>query len=656
MVKYFIFFLSSIVALAFHSQIYAQDYSIGIDPGKSVVKKISDNTYLLENKVLELEIKTNNQQLMSISVKDILADKKIIWDKTTTNIGYVFANDGKSYSLNNANIKRISIRKNSLTIEANISPINSSFKWIFSLANSDNFIHQELIFLGKPLEKIRLFSLDTMANEVKVVGVVDGSPMFANHLFFSMENPMFQVVSDKNEKMLEYKFADIKDAQTKKLFDIGVVAEGQMRRDFLYYTEKIRARHYHPFLHYNSWFDLSFNADTLKEKACEQRMQKWRDSLVYKRHILLDGFLWDSGWDDFNNLWHFNRFFPDGFSNMNKLAKSFGASNGMWISPWGGYDDALVLRMNAVKKSHIPFKLSANGGFSLSDSVYYSYFATILKNLVREQKTSILKLDGVGAGLKASGPGELYYNDVAAFLRLLKEIRQINPTIYLSVTVGTWPSPMWLCYGDNIWRGGGDMGFLGKGNRRQQWMTYRDADLYNNIVTRAPLYPLNSVMIHGFVYAGKGLATKLDNDIRSFQDDAWMFWSMGPNLQEMYVNPNLLDSEKWDALSKIIAWNKDNTKILEDAHWFGGDPGKGEVYGYASWKEDHGFITIRNPKDKVVSYQLDIEKVLELRPQTKIKSLMLNSIYPDNRPVNDKHLTLAPLEVKVIEVSYPTLK
>ena len=39
----------------------------------------------------------------------------------------------------------------------------------------------------------------------------------------------------------------------------GVYPEGQLRRGFLFYMERERARRSAPFLHYNCWYDLGFS-------------------------------------------------------------------------------------------------------------------------------------------------------------------------------------------------------------------------------------------------------------------------------------------------------------------------------------------------------------------------------------------------------------
>ena len=93
-------------------------------------------------------------------------------------------------------------------------------------------------------------------------------------------------------------------------------------------------------------------------------------------------------------------------------------------------------------------------------------------------------------------------------LQLIAELRAAKPDIYINQTTGTWPSPFWLLHVDSIWRGGEDHWFV-KGSSRQQWMTYSDAQTYQNVVQRAPLYPFNSLMLHGIIYATNAIHLRL---------------------------------------------------------------------------------------------------------------------------------------------------
>ncbi len=86
-----------------------------------------------------------------------------------------------------------------------------------------------------------------------------------------------------------------------------------MRRGFLYYIDRERANPYHQVLHYNSWFDISWDDRKLNDSVCLDRIKVFKDSLIDKRHVKLKAFLFDDGWDDDKSLWQFNKGFPAGF-------------------------------------------------------------------------------------------------------------------------------------------------------------------------------------------------------------------------------------------------------------------------------------------------------------------------------------------------------
>jgi len=132
------------------------------------------------------------------------------------------------------------------------------------------------------------------------------------------------------------------------------------------------------------------------------------------------------------------------------------------------------------------------------------------------------------------------------------------------------------------------------------------------IVKRGPLYPLNSLMVQGICYAQLGTATRMANDLDDIVDEIWMLFGSGTQLQELYVTPKMMTPPMWDALAEAATWARENADVLVDVHWVGGDPGKGEVYGYASWSPRKGILVLRNPGEVKARFDVDVAKVFEL--------------------------------------------
>jgi hypothetical protein len=382
-----------------------------------------------------------------------------------------------------------------------------------------------------------------------------------------------------------------------------------MRRDFLGYIEQERAHPYRTFLHYNSWYDLGFGERYTADGVLD-RMNAFGRELVRKRGVTMDSFLLDDGWDNTHSLWGFTNSFPEGFAPLRATAHKYGFGIGVWLSPWGGYSQA--------KKERIAFGRSqgyeiVNGGYALSAPRYYAHFEEVCLDFIKRDGVNQFKFDGTG-NVGQVFPGSRFDSDFSAAIHLIERLRQQDPQLFINLTTGTKPSPFWLRYADSIWRSGNDHDFAGEGTWRQRWITYRDAQTYRNIVLRGPLFPLNSLMLHGIIYARE--AEHLSDDPgNDFPDEVHSYFGTGTQLQEMYITPALLSSKDWDVLAESAKWSRANASILRDTHWIGGDPAEGAVYGWAAWDHNRGILTLRNPTSHSQSFTIDIARAFELPPQ-----------------------------------------
>jgi hypothetical protein len=325
------------------------------------------------------------------------------------------------------------------------------------------------------------------------------------------------------------------------------------------------------------------------------------------------------------------------------------------LSPFGGYGEAKRQRLRYA--SQFGYETNASG-FSLAGPRYYQRFHDICLEMVQKYGVNQFKFDGLAAGAKANESG--LTRDGDAMLRLVGDLRAVKPEIYINQTTGTWPSPFWLLDVDSTWRGGDDHDFQGKGSWCQQWMTYRDAQTYANVVKSAPLYPLNSLMLHGIIYATNAIHLNGMSD-EDFADQSREFFANGTQLQEMYITPGLLDKQNWDDLAEAAKWSRQNADVLVDTHWIGGDPARGEVYGWASWTARLGILTLRNPSDKPAELALNLKTAFELPDSTadrfQLKGPWKNTadLPPFELSSRQTHkFNLRPFEVLTLEArAYP---
>ncbi len=323
--------------------------------------------------------------------------------------------------------------------------------------------------------------------------------------------------------------------------------------------------------------------------------------------MTLDSFLFDDGWDDHTSLWNFNKGFPNGFTPIREAANKYQSAPGVWMSPWGGYEEPKKERIEFGKKAGFE---TVDNGFALSGPRYYARFREVCLQMIQKYGVNQLKFDGTG-NVNSVFPGSQFDSDFSAAISLISDLREAKPDIFINLTTGTYPSPFWLLYADSIWRGGEDDSVAGVGPYRERWITYRDGNTYEDVVKAGPLYPLNSLMLHGMIYAQhhKELSKDPGND---FRNEIRSYFGTGTQLQEMYITPSLLTSGNWDDLAEAAKWSRANAQVLKDTHWIGGDPAWLEVYGWASWSPENAILVLRNPSDKPQSIALDIEKALQI--------------------------------------------
>ncbi len=486
----------------------------------------------------------------------------------------------------------------------------------------------------------------------RVVGDFSGSPVVTGRRFLGVEHPLAENRVANGRVCCALPL--MQPLRPGEAVTVSLVAgsyrPGQLRRDFLAYVERERARPYAPFLHHNNWYDLGLGrkfteADELADVAFLGR------ELVEKRGVKLAGFVLDDGWDEVHSLWRFHAGWPEGLKNFTAAAARYGAAPGIWLSPWGGYSKAHDARMAAAAPQGFEIR---DDNFSLAGPKYYARFSGICRDVVRDNGVAYFKFDGIGSIAETGLIDPAAGRDFDAMLRLVHDLRALRPDIYISQTTGTWPSPWWLFHVDNIWREGSDHGFAGVGSGRQQWITYRDAETYKNVVRRGPLYPLNSLMIHGLLFAAKPVQLSTDTG-SDFTSEVRSYFGCGTQLQELYLAPALLSPKNWDDLAAAAKWSRANTATLRDVHWIGGDPVKLEAYGWAAWSPAKGIVTLRNPSDRPATFVLEAGAAFEL-PADAAKTLRVSSPYPDapapvttlraGEPVT---LKLRPFEVLVLE-------
>lgn len=630
--------------------------------GKSVI---------LENQVVRMQFSYSDNKIRITGFEDKISGDRIINEplplfelkmqggKTVTSEDFALLKNPVISNINGDAASTVyADRANGKKYEAELEEKKTGLKvnWEAELRDGSSYIRNIYRFTAADVNQITRITLIKLPSGIGAerMGTVDGSPLVFKNIFIALEFPLSKIEKDDT-------FTTVSVPRlTKELSTVwGVTPAGQMRRGFLYYVERERAHPYHQVLHYNSWFDISWDNRKFNEIESLDRIRMFGDSLIKSRNVSMTGFLFDDGWDDNRTLWKFHSGFPDGFANLKTAAKLYNTDIGAWLSPFGGYGNTKKSRIEYGKKQNPPFETNEQG-FSLSGPVYYNRFKEVTSDFIRKYDISMFKFDGVGAGI-GSGSGDLtvYQKDVEAFLKLLSDLLSIKPDLYLSLTTGIWPSVYWLKYGDNIWRGGDDTNMMGEGTKRQQWITYRDADTYKNIVQRGPLFPLNSLMLCGICIADNGNPGLFEMNDKDISDEIWSFFATGTNLQELYINPHKLNTSNWDCLASAAKWARENEAVMTDIHWVGGDPGKGEVYGFAAWSVVKAVLSLRNPTGVSKTYTVNVSRDFDLPSGINDNYIFIDvkaSVATGEKKVSaagkEFIVTLQPFEVKIFDAEH----
>lgn len=520
--------------------------------------------------------------------------------------------------------------------------------WEATLRDGSHYVRTEVTLPKQTAFPVDIVPLSLTGSDASPAGEVDGSPLVAGSIFLGCEHPTAKNRTEGRDVQCSVRLFGPPQAGRSAGASavLGVVPPGQMRRGFLCYLERERPRPYSPFVNYISWFDIAAPDLKMNERQALDVIRAFGREMSEKRGVRLTGFVFDDGWDDNSTLWQFHSGFPRGFAPLHDAAAKYGAVLGTWISPWGGYGEHKAERLKFGREQG--FETNRNG-FSLAGPKYYERFREVCARMIQRFGVGYLKFDGVGSGAFASGPGPGFEADLAAMLRLIGDLRAIRPDLFVNATVGTWPSPYWLFYSDTVWRGGADVSYSGTGSKRQQWMTYRDGLGYGIRTRRGPLFPFSSLKFQSVMCARLSLAAELNRDRKDLLDDIHMAAGSGTQLQEFFVTPTILEPWAWDAIAEAAGWVQQNADVLADSHGIGGDPAKGEVYGFASWSPRLGILVLRNPSDRPADFRIDLEQAFEL-PAGASRRYALRTRW--GRAVGrPQTVSLAPFEVLVLEAA-----
>jgi len=440
---------------------------------------------------------------------------------------------------------------------------------------------------------------------------------------------------------------------------IGLVPDPYVKNAFLEYVKDIRVAPAEPFTLYNSWYDLRSPEypkvkpeNVMNQDNVFKIIDLFRKNMIDKHKIQLDAFVLDDGWDIYESDWKLRpETFPNGLKPLSDKLKPLGTRLGIWFGPTGGYS----FRMKRVNwmKGHGYETVGKGRDYAMlcmGGTNYSRLFKLRTTEFVKNEGVSYFKWDGIQFSCSEPDHGHpvgLYSRRAIldSVIDKCKAVRAINPATYLNITSGTWLSPWWVKYANQIWMDGEDYGYadVPSIHQRDGAITYRDFVLYDDFHNKDLWFPIANLMTHGII---KGNLERLGGEtdpIDKFSKDVMLYFARGISMYELYISPDLLTDAEWDAIGKDINWAKDRKEILANTFMVGGDPTQRATYGYTHFKGAHGIVAARNPVIQAgnLSVRLDPEQGFD----PAAKNLVVEQIYPYRYIFPDLYASGATVDV-----------
>ncbi|MCX6251045.1 MAG: alpha-galactosidase [Bacteroidetes bacterium] len=433
----------------------------------------------------------------------------------------------------------------------------------------------------------------------------------------------------------------------KKPFESEWVVEGItptrfIKEWFFRYLDDMKVAPALPYTLYNSWYDLRSPeypkvqpAHVMNEQNVFNIIHLFRKNMVEKHHIKLDAFVLDDGWDVYQSDWVMRKeTFPRGLKPVSDTLKQLGTTLGIWIGPTGGYSFRMK-RINWMKEHGYEIVGTGrdNSMLCLAGKKYSALFRKRITDLVTNDQVGYFKWDGIQFACSEPDHGHpvgIYSRRalMESVIDKCNSVRNIDPKVYLNITSGTWLSPWWVKYANQIWMQGEDYGFadVPSVSQRDAAMTYKDFVLYDDLRKQDWWFPISNLMTHGII---KGNLERLggeDDPLDKFTNDAVFYVARGISMWELYISPDLLTDNEWDAIGASVNWAKDRFPVLANTHMIGGNPMNRETYGYLHFNGKHGILAVRNPS--VTSSEFTLPLYTDYGIDPSANHLVVEMVYP----------------------------
>ena len=441
----------------------------------------------------------------------------------------------------------------------------------------------------------------------------------------------------------------------------------EVKKAFFEYLDFI-SRDISPRFNYNNWFETMGKAN---EESVIKDFSAFNGE-AKKYGIDISSYVVDDCWNDYKaKFWAFpKRAFPNGLAPVAAKCEEMNSTLGMWISPRGGYTNYKKFAKK-ISKAKNGFVNPFSEDICVASTKYIDMLGDFVAEKTNEYKLDYWKLDGfclrpcrdTTHDHMTGGKDDMYFVTDMLFkwVKLLEKIRnsgEYGEKLWINLTCYINPSPWWLQWANSIWlQNSDDIGFTQTADDEKQVdeeITYRDARYFNFLCERNIQIPSKAIYNHEPIYA-KGA----DVDYSDEDFEKYLFWNAarGSALNDIHISVSKMNESKWNSLSKVINFQKENFEILKNTLFIGGNPEENNVYGFVSWNDSgEGIIALRNPDGEKAPITVTLNKLMgvpEDMSECKIEAVSSKVKFEADKTYsyNDKIVfELAPLESVIIKL------
>jgi len=418
---------------------------------------------------------------------------------------------------------------------------------------------------------------------------------------------------------------------------IGAGEAGAGRRAFLGYIDATRPVPARMIFLVNDWYwkDKGRPIDAFGALA----RVKQETGVPVESFTLDDG--WDRDWDDASGIWgRLNRTrFPGGWDALVAAGRPAEIGVSLWFGPIGGYGD---------REGRIAFgkKLGfeTNGDrFCLTGPRYRAH---VIESFSRWANLGMdyIKVDGFWPDCRQPDHGHPTDSSAAvahmdSLMGVFAAWRRARPGLVVGYTSGSSPSPFWLQHADFVWRGGADDSHAGAGEPFDRHNTYLDLCLQLHRGTEMP--------VSGFVTFDIVQDRIAGNRDDVFDRGVWWLAARTSLHHDWYIQASDLTAERWRMLTKAARWAREHEKLFRFGLMVGGDPAKGEIYGFSSFDAGRGTLALRNPAAEPRSIEGTLSGLLDLPEASRSASFVLSGVFGETRALEGSRSAAAALKIEL---------